>query len=80
MYGVYMIKIDDKNRDPKIYDRYKFKTPTQKDVYTKLLDNQDNTKCNQSEKNSVEKNAFNKYIDKSYTSKASNALLDTCND
>ena len=78
MYGVYMIKIDDKNRDPKIYDRYKFKTPTKKDIYTKLLDNQDTNKCNQSDKNSVEKNTFNKYIDKSETSKASNVLSDTC--
>jgi len=79
MYGVYMIKIDDKNRDPKIYDRYKFKTPTQKEVYTKLLDNQDNNKCNQSEKNSVEKNMFNKYLDKSETSKTSNVLSENCN-
>tara|TARA_Y100000590_G_scaffold470610_1_gene666933 strand:- start:19648 stop:20445 length:798 start_codon:yes stop_codon:yes gene_type:complete len=80
MYGVYMIKIDDKNRDTKIYDRYKFKTPTQKDIYNTLLDNQDNnSKCSQPEQNKVENNMFHKYLDKSDTSKASNTLLDTCN-
>ena len=65
MYGFYKIKLDDKNRDTKIYDRFRFKTPTQKDLYTKLLDANESGSClaqpaNQPE-NIVDESVFDKY-------------------
>lgn len=82
MYGVYMIKIDDKNRDTKTYDKYVFETPTQKDVYKRLLNSADSDKhnCNPNGSDTVtDRNLFNKYIDNTDSNNSTSQSTEQCN-
>lgn len=80
MYGVYLIKIDDKNRDQKWYNKFKFRTPTKKDIYNRLLDSENTSgnTCDSPNESIVNKNKFVKYIDTTTTSNTNLQTIQEC--